>query len=262
MNALRSAAEFVTASRLAHRKLGPLPPELRLADETAAYIANDEASEILSQKFGPVIGYKIGCTTAVMQRYLNIDHPCCGYMFRSSLTPNGAVLAGKDFVRPGVECEIAVTLAQPLLAEDAPFDLTRIRAAIGTLHPAIEIVDERYEDWRSLGAETMIVDDFFHAGIILGPAVDGWQQLDLSAVSGAVKVNGAEIARGHGADLLGNPLNGLVWLANHCAARGKDMAAGTVISLGSFTPVQWLSPGDHTEIVLDGLGALSFSVAV
>ncbi len=260
MNAFRSAAEFVTASRLAHRKLGHLPEPLRLTDEASAYMANDEASEILSAKFGPVIGYKIGCTTAVMQRYLNIDHPCCGYMFRSSLTPNGATLAGKDFVRPGVECEIAVTLAQPLLAEDAPFDLVRIRAAIGTLHPAIEIVDERYEDWRSLGAETMIVDDFFHAGIIVGPAVEGWQQLDLPAVSGAVKVNGAEVARGKGADLLGNPLNGLVWLANHCAARGKDMAAGTVISLGSFTPVQWLSAGDHTEIVLDGLGSLSFSV--
>lgn len=260
MNAIRSAAEYVTNARLAHRKLGALPLDLRLADEAAAYAANDAASEILSRTFGPVIGFKIGCTTAVMQRYLNIDHPCCGYMFRTSLTPNGATVARKDFVRPGAECEIAVTLAQPLLAEDAPFDLTRVRAAIGTLHPAIEIVDERYEDWRSLGAETMIVDDFFHAGIIVGPAVDGWQNLDLSAITGVVKVNGAEVARGHGTDLLGNPLNGLVWLANHCAARGKDMAAGTIISLGSFTPVQWLAPGDQAAIELDGLGRLEFSV--
>lgn len=261
MTTPRSAAAFVTDARLAHRKLGQLPLGLRLKDEAAAYAAQDEASEILSGTFGPVIGYKIGCTTAVMQRYLSIDHPCVGYMFRSSLMPNGVTVAQKDFVRPGAECEIAVTLAQALLADEGPFELEHIRAAIGTLHPAIEVVDERYEDWRSLGAETMIVDDFFHAGIILGPAVDDWQSLDLPAVSGAARVNGSEVARGQGADLLGNPLNGLVWLANHCAARGKDMGAGTIISLGSFTPVQWLAPGDHAEIVLDGLGSLSFSVA-
>lgn len=256
-----TAADIIASVRLAHRKLGPLPAALRPPDEAAAYTIQDEAAAILARAgFGAVIGYKIGCTTEVMQRYLNIDHPFAGYMYTQGLVKSGAMLAPKDFVRPGVECEIAVTLAAPLKVEHAPFTLDSITPMIGAVHAAIELVDERYEDWRTLGAETLIADDFFHAGLILGPPVTAWRALDLTAITGATRVNDIEIARGVGADLLGHPLKALVWLANHCAARGHDVAAGSIVSLGSLTPVQWLSPGDRAEVEIDMLGKLSCRV--
>lgn len=257
-----TAADLITSVRLARRKLRALPAALRPVDEGAAYNVQDEAASILARNgLGAVIGYKIGCTTQVMQRYLNIDHPCAGYMYTQGLVKNRAMLAPKDFVRPGVECEIAVTLAAPLKAEQGPFTLDSIAPMIGAVHAAIELVDERYEDWGTLGAETLIADDFFHAGLILGPPVTAWRDLDLTAITGVTRVNGIEIARGVGADLLGHPLKALVWLANHCAARGHDVAEGSIVSLGSLTPVQWLSPGDRAEIEVDVLGALSCSVA-
>lgn len=253
-----TAAHLITAARRARHKLGPLPAALRPGDEAAAYTIQDEAAAILARAgFGTVIGYKIGCTTQVMQRYLNIDHPCAGYMYAQGRAPNGATLARKDFVRPGVECEIAVTLAASLKAEHAPFTIDTITPAIGAVHAAIELVDERYEDWRTLGGETLIADDFFHAGLILGPPVTAWREVDLTSITGVTRVNGVEIARGVGVDLLGHPLKALVWLANHCASRGRDVAAGTIVSLGSLTPVQWLSPGDRAEIEVEGLGTLS-----
>jgi 2-oxo-3-hexenedioate decarboxylase/2-keto-4-pentenoate hydratase len=258
-----TAAAFVTEARLARRKLGPLPPLLRPADEAAAYAVQDQASAILKVKgFGTVIGYKIGCTTAAMQTYLGIDHPCAGYMYAGSLRKDGVTLARKEFVRPGVECEIAVTLSAPLRAKDAPFSRTNVEPAVGAVHAAIEIVDERYEDWRTLGGEILIADDFFHAGLILGPAIADWRSLDLPAVNAVTRVNGKETGRGRGADVLGHPLDALVWLANHCAARGKDMPAGSIVSLGALVPVQWLSPGDRAEIELEGLGTLSFRVEI
>jgi 2-keto-4-pentenoate hydratase len=256
-----TAAELIAETRLARQKLSSLPPGLRPVNEKAAYTLQDETSAILSKRgFGPTTGYKIGCTTAIMQKYLGIDHPAAGYMYASSSTSNGAVLARKDFVRPGVECEIAVSLAAPLRAEDAPFRREAILPAIGAVHAAIEIVDERYEDWRTLGGDTLIADDFFHAGLILGPPVINWRDLDLPAVIGVTRVNGKEAGRGRGDDILGHPLDALVWLANHCAGRGRDVAAGAVVSLGALVPVQWLSPGDHAEIELQGLGSLSFRV--
>jgi 2-oxo-3-hexenedioate decarboxylase/2-keto-4-pentenoate hydratase len=234
---------------------------LRPADEAAAYKVQDEACTILAGKgFGAVIGYKIGCTTVPMQTYLGIDHPCAGYMYTASLRPDATMLARKDFVRPGVECEIAVTLSAPLRAQDAPFNRAAVEPAVGAIHAAIEIVDERYEDWRTLGGETLIADDFFHAGLILGPAIADWRDLDLRAIEGVTRVNGKVMARGRGADILGHPLDALAWLANHRAARGKDIPAGTIVSLGALVPVQWLAPGDHAEIELAGLGSLSYSV--
>lgn len=256
-----AAAALIAETRLARQKLSSLPQGLRPVDEKAAYTLQDEAAAILSQRgFGATIGYKIGCTTLAMQKYLGIDHPAAGYMYAASSRPNGATIARKDFVRPGVECEIAVSLAAPLRAENAPFGRETVHPAIGAIHAAIEIVDERYEDWRTLGGETLIADDFFHGGIVLGPAVTSWRDLDLPGVAGVTRVNGKEAGRGHGADILGHPLDALVWLANHCAGRARDVPAGSVISLGALVPVQWLSPGDHAEIELEGLGSLSFSV--
>ena len=256
-----TAAQIIASTRLARRKLAALPAALRPADERAAYAIQDDASKLLSAAgLGPTIGYKIGCTTSAMQTYLGIDHPAAGYMYAASARPDGITLARGDVVRPGVECEIAVTLGRPLRADSAPFTRETVLPAIAAVHAAIEIVDERYEDWRSLGGETLIADDFFHAGLILGAPVTPWRDLDLCAIEGVTRVNGVDVGRGRGADILGHPLDALVWLADHCAARGRGVPAGAIISLGSLVPVQWLSAGDHAAVELAGLGSLSFSV--
>lgn len=261
MNPSRSAAQIIATTRLARRKLGVLPADVRPGDEPAAYAIQDEVSRLLAEAgLGPVIGYKIGCTTAGMQAYLGIDHPAAGYMYEASVRPNGLTLAAADAVRPGVECEIAVRMAQRLSTEAAPFTRANVLPAIASVHAAIEIVDERYDDWRTLGGDTLIADDFFHAGLILGPPLTKWRDLDLCAIAGVTRVNGVEKGRGRGADILGHPLDALAWLANHCARRGRDVPAGAIVSLGSLVPVQWLAPGDRAEVELEGLGALSFSV--
>ena len=40
--------------------------------------------------------------------------------------------------------------------------------AIEAYHPAIEIVDDRYVKWETMGAPTLVADDFFAAGCVLG----------------------------------------------------------------------------------------------
>ena len=34
---------------------------------------------------GPSVGWKIGCTTEVMQQYLHIQHPCAGWLYAAWL---------------------------------------------------------------------------------------------------------------------------------------------------------------------------------
>ena len=43
--------------------------------------------------------------------------------------------------------------------------------AVEAYYPAIEIVDDRYAKWETLGAPTLVADDFFAAGCVLGEAV-------------------------------------------------------------------------------------------
>ena len=47
--------------------------------------------------------------------------------------------------------------------------------------------------------------------------------------------DGDEIAASDGANVLGNPLNALAWLANHLAGRGHELKAGQWITTGAAT---------------------------
>jgi 2-keto-4-pentenoate hydratase len=267
MNAqLDEAARRIVTARTTRTAFAGLPSALQPRSEVAAYDLQDMVrDQLIAAGYGRLVGYKVGCTTPVMQSYLNIDHPCAGNMLARGLTRSGAVLPLKDYVHPGMECEIAVELAHALDAANAPFDQAAVAGAVGAVFAAIEVVDDRYVHWRSLDAPTLIADDFFHAGMVLGQRQTHWNAADLgadlSALAGAAWVNGVEVGRGRGADILGNPLEALAWLANHCARRGVSLPRGTLVTLGSLTQTHWLEPGDTAEIEIERLGAVKFTYA-
>ena len=120
--------------------------------------------------------------------------------------------------------------------------------------PAIEIVDDRYTDWQTLGAPTLVADDFFAAGCVLGKPVLRSAAPDLPAVTGRAQINGVEAGQGTGADVLGHPHNALAWLANHLAADGKSLRAGEIVLTGSLVKTAWLKAGDRVRMELQGLG--------
>jgi 2-keto-4-pentenoate hydratase len=267
MNAsLEEAARRIVTARTTRTPFVGLPSALQPRSEAAAYDLQDLVrDQLIAAGQGRLVGYKIGCTTPVMQRYLNVDHPCAGNILARGLTRSGAVLPLKDYVHPGFECEIGVELKQPLDAAAGPFDRTAVAAAVGAVFAAIEVVDDRYVHWPSLDAPTLIADDFFHAGVVVGQRQTDWKAADLgpdlSAVTGAARVNGTEVGRGRGADIMGNPLEALAWLANHCAGRGVSLPRGTLVSLGSLVQTHWLEPGDTAEIEIERMGVVNFTYA-
>jgi 2-oxo-3-hexenedioate decarboxylase/2-keto-4-pentenoate hydratase len=133
--------------------------------------------------------------------------------------------------------------------------------AIEAYHPAIEIVDDRYTDWQTMGAPTLIADDFFAAGCVLGQAVARSGAPDLLELVGRAVVNGTEVGRGTGADVLGHPHNALAWLANHLAAEGKGLHAGQIVLTGSLVKTVWLNAGDNVTMELKGLGKVEAAFA-
>jgi 2-oxo-3-hexenedioate decarboxylase/2-keto-4-pentenoate hydratase len=167
---------------------------------------------------------------------------------------SGVSLNAKDFVRVGVECEIAVRLARDLSATEAPFTAEWVAESIEAYLPAIEIVDDRYVKWETLGAPTLVADDFFAAGCVLGNPVTRSASPDLLTVVGRARINGDEVGQGTGADVLGHPHHALAWLANHLAANDKSLRAGEIVLTGSLVKTAWLNAGDAVVMELEGLG--------
>jgi 2-keto-4-pentenoate hydratase len=254
MDKILAAAKFIATARRSRAKLAALPADIAPAGEAAGYQVQRALHDLMRPKLGSLIGYKIGCTSKVMQEYLEIPHPCGGGVFEKVVHDSGAKLAASDYVRVGVECEIAVKLARDLLPTDQPFTAERMGEAVEAYYPAIEIVDDRYVKWETLGAPTLIADDFFAAGCVLGAPVARASAPDLLKVTGRAMIDGKEAGRGTGADVLGHPHHALAWLANHLAAEGRGLHAGLIVLTGSLVKTVWLHAGDHVRMELEGLG--------
>ena len=254
-----AAAKAIVAARRDRTPVNSLGSEIAPKDEAEGYRIQRAVHDLLLPYFGAMVGYKIGCTSAVMQQYLDIPHPCGGGVFAKGVHESGAKLRFGDYVRVGVECEIAVRLARNLQPSEAPFTAEWVMEAIEAYHPAIEIVDDRYVKWETAGAPTLVADDFFAAGCVLGEPVSRFDAPDLLKVTGRAMINGQEVGRGTGADVLGHPHNALAWLANHLAAEGRGLHAGQIVLTGSLVKTIWLNAGDSVVMELDGLGKVEAS---
>jgi 2-keto-4-pentenoate hydratase len=254
MDDVLAAAQIIAAARRNRTALASLAVELAPKDEAGGYLIQRAVHDLLLPYAGAIVGYKIGCTSAVMQQYLDIPHPCGGGVFEKGVHDSGVSLQAADYIRVGVECEIAVRLARDLAPSEEPFTAEWVGEAIDAYYPAIEIVDDRYLTWETLVAPTLIADDFFAAGCVLGGPVARSAAPDLLRVSGRAIINGTEAGRGTGADVLGHPHNALAWLANHLAAEGRGLHAGQIVLTGSLVKTVWLSAGDHVAMELEGLG--------
>jgi 2-oxo-3-hexenedioate decarboxylase/2-keto-4-pentenoate hydratase len=122
---------------------------------------------------------------------------------------------------------------------------------------AIEVVDDRYSDWGTLGAIQLIADDFFGAGCVLGAEREMSEELDLAAVSARMTVNGLEVGAGVGADILGDPLTALMWLVNEMAGYGHSFRRGSFVLLGSLVQTQWIEQNDVVVVENVPLGRVT-----
>ncbi len=261
-DAIDRAATAIAENRLNRTKLDMLDAAIRPKDLHDAYAVQERHNEILSERgLGELVGYKIGCTTPVMQEYMNIHEPAFGEVFAPTVYRNHADLVFADCVNPGIECEIAVTLGADIPTGGAPYTRDSVRDAVGAVMASIELVEARYRDYRELDTPTMAADNFFNAAVILGDPVADWQDIDLADAEGTIRLNGEFLATGKGELIMGHPLEALAWLANRLAERDRHLKAGEFVTLGSVLATHWVSQGDRIDHSIPGLGSVSVTVA-
>jgi 2-keto-4-pentenoate hydratase len=203
------------------------------------------------------VGYKIGCTNAAMQDMLGVPHPAMGRIHEAGCHRPGAVIDAAGLQMPGAECEIAVRIGADVPAAAAPYDRATIADFISACMPAMEIVDNRHGDWRTVAAAIMAADDFFHAGCVLGAEAADWRTLDLSALDGRIVVDGDVRQTGRSDQVMGHPFEAVAWLANTLGARGATLKAGDFVMTGTIAPVHWIeSTPCEVAVEIEGLGAV------
>lgn len=253
------AAHYYYELHHGKRILPPTPAEIAEASIDEAYAMQEELQRLLVPERGPIAGYKIALTTPVMQQLMGIDHSIAGAIFEKRVYQSPATLRHGEYTRIAVECEIAMRLGEDLPARGTPYTKDDVTAAVSACVPSIELIeDHACDQYRLVGGRGLIANNAWNAGCVLGPALADWRRLDLAAVTGVMAINGAEIARGRGGDVMaGHPLHALAWVANTVAARGRPLRRGMIVQTGSVVATQWPKPGDTVTVSFLGLGEAS-----
>jgi 2-keto-4-pentenoate hydratase len=148
-------------------------------------------------------------------------------------------------------------MARDLPPRAEPYRTDEVTAAIGTLHPAIEIPDSRYEDFTKVGAPQLIADNGCAHLFVLGdPADEMWRKTGL--VAHPVRAtNGAVTHDGQGGRVLGDPLVALTWLVNELSGLGIMLHAGEVVTTGTCVTPLSIAAGDEVKADFGAMGKVS-----
>lgn len=249
------AARFLDEAHRTRARYENLPEPIAPQTVAEAYAAQAALCELWGPRLGPVAGLKIATTTKVMQALMGIDHPCMGTIFASRVHASPAKIAKADYINVRIECELAVKLGRDLPKGSAPYTREGVRAAVSHIMPAFELIEDRHADYKTSKALSLIADNAWNGGIVIGPAIEPPAGLDLDGITGTLKRNGKPDGTGKTDD----PLGALAWLANQAVACGRPMTAGMVAITGSVMITVDIAPGERLDFSLDGVGETSLT---
>ena len=261
-SAQASAAELVRQHEV-RKTFSALTGQFAPADTEAAYqIQDGYVARLLVARQTSLAGYKIAITTPAMRDMVGFQNSVSGRLLSDQVHRSGDTIRAGDSVRLIIEFEIAFQMADDLPISSVPWNAASIFEHVSCAYPALEIADDRKADYTSLNSAvlTLIADNAWNQGLVLGKPVIGTSPDALQALEGIAFIDGVEVGRGTGHDVLGHPLQALAWLANHLAGRDRSLQAGDIVTTGSLVRSQFPVAGQRISFRLPGFGEVDLAV--
>lgn len=242
----------LTALLLDSRRTGkpadPLDPALVPTTAEAAYAIQNETIAAL----GPVGAWKVTPTP--------VEGPLfASPILKAGVYQDGATLMAADLPGIAIEVEVAVTIGQDLPGKPGGYTPADIKPALASIHIAIEVLATRYKDRKAVPQLAGIADLQSSGAVIVGPAVSAADLPEFGQQAMALAYDGVEVKTTPGNANTENVLASLAWLANHAAARGLPLTAGTVVITGARIGPADVSPS-KVSAEAPGLGSVSFNL--
>ena len=218
-----------------------------------AYAIQDIVNEKLTLSgFGKIEGYKIGCTNKVIQKELSINHPILGVFFENKIIKNNSSISLNKFIQAGVECELYAVIGEDITKE-TPYNYKNINEF--TIDPKdAKDFENRFENFSDTSAHLIIADGSLGNSIVIGHKIINKDFLNLNELIGRIFLNDQEIYHNKASSILNNPLNALKWYFDKIIELNKVIKKGNKVSLGSITPLIWISEPTKIRASIDNIG--------
>ncbi|MBI4587483.1 MAG: fumarylacetoacetate hydrolase [Candidatus Rokubacteria bacterium] len=212
---------------------------------------------LIARDLGSVVGYKAGLTNPAVQKRFGYDRPIRGTLYEKMILPGPARVAAAYGTRPVLEGDMVAVVgdAVKLMAAKTPLEALQ---ALREIRPFIELPDLVFDPQVKLDGPHLVAANVAARLGVLGEAI----RLPATPESVAkladmqvelVDQTGAVLGKGKGSDLLDNPLNAVLWIAESLRTEGKTLKNGDLLSLGSFTPLVPPKPGTTATLRYIGL---------
>ncbi len=249
-----AAARFIADAHARRARYENLSGALKPPTIADAYAAQEALRKLWEPKFGPVAGLKIAVTTKIMQELMGIDHPCGGMIYSKNVHASPYTLELGRHVHVVAEFELAVRVGRTLAKKASPWTREEVRAEVSEAMAAYELIEDRNAVYKETSALTLIADNAWNAGIVLGKPVAIPKSVELNGIVGRlIMPSGTREGR------TDDPMGALAWIANLAADRGRPLEAGQVVITGSVIPTLPIAPGETFRFAIEGIGSVEMT---
>jgi len=248
---LAAHLENAELSATAVTKITDAHPQLDWDDAYAIQAAIRARKESRGHR---IAGLKAGLTSRAKMKQMGVETPVFGVIFDYMSVADGGEIDTAKLIHPKVEAEIAFVLKKALRGPGC--HVGAVLAATDFVVPAVEIIDSRYENFR-FDLASVIADNTSASRFVVGGVARSVEGLDLRTLGLVMEKNGEIVAMAAGAAVLGHPAVAIAALANHLAARGEEIPAGTFIMSGGATEAIPVAAGDAISVRFQDLGSVS-----
>ena len=221
-----------------------------------AYQIQQAAHHIRTELGFKHIGYKVGCSSELLQSKLGIDEPVLGFLYDDMRWGSGATFSLEAQSNLAVEGELAVVFNQSI--DSVHVDMSRILQSIDSVFPVVEL-HTLPDDMQHLDAGTLIASNGMHAGFV-EPVVlpEGGARIQETDLHIAI---GTSVSTQVRADELAISLeDALVWLVNQLKQTEFCLDAGDCVLCGSVADLYAIDEPCAIEVRYGDLTMVSCTI--
>ena len=247
--------EIDIGETLASSRLAGVVSHIPFRSLNSETVAEETQSSAIAAFGGRTVGYFVTSATAVTQRVLHCDTPILGSLLDTAMMLNQERLRLPRGVL-GAECAFGFIIGAPY--PDPHQDITRsaVERIIIGCEPMITVLGRRVPAAIPLNSWTATADFALHVASVKGPPVFDLRFEDLPGTEVVATIDGAVMGRGIGGDIMGDPLEGVIWVAKALKARGRQLSPGNIVAVGGCAGLFQVLPGQVFKADFAELGSV------
>lgn len=199
-----------------------------------------------------LVGYKISMTSPETQAIADTNEPAYGTFLDYNILKETQDVKLEELFEPLLEPELVFRLNEDLSEEANHSEIIEK----SSIYMGAEIPDSRYFNWfPNFNLTDLICDNAFVGRLVLSEEIFPARDVEFENIKLHLYHDNELIKQGSSNDVLGNPLNSIIWLNKKLVSQGSNLKKGLLISSGTFAPPVKLSSGKYT-LNFSGLGSM------